>query len=443
MKKSYLIIGLTIILIMLLILVFYDKKVILVESNKLILHENTTKKIEVLSNFSVNFNSNDTSIATVDKNGNVLGIKKGNTKIVISALGADSYYVDVIVKEKNTLEVVDIKVEANNEIVGKYIKISDSLKFELSFNREFKLDENPIIKLDNEELDYLKTSNQDTIRVVKEIEKEAKELKVLLDDEIIYTYELPKFDNEIPSCNLKEEDGKIVITGIDNNEIKDYAITQSDNFTYSSDQSIEYGNSYGTWYGYVRDEANNVGKCKIDIENKEVVIIPSEITIVGDSRMEGLCSYSWYKSDGGTCVAKSSMGYSWLNSTAAPQVTSLSLNKRKYIATNLGVNDLGRIDSYIKKYQDLALGDWKDSMIFLISVNPTDGKDANLNSQINSFNDKLKWALAGYNNVTYCDVASYLNKNGFQTSDGTHYKQSTSKVIYEQIKKCIYDYYNP
>ena len=143
---------------------------------------------------------------------------------------------------------------------------------------------------------------------------------------------------------------------------------------------------------------------------------PGNITIVGDSRMVGLCSYKWYKNDNGTCIAKVSMGYSWLVSTAIPEV--------------------------LKKYKELATGSWKNSNIFLLSINPTKGGYDNLNNDIDSFNSKLKSFAKSYDNVIYCDSVNYLRNNGFGSSDGLHYNEDTSKIIYSQIKKCIYDFYN-
>ena len=171
-------------------------------------------------------------------------------------------------------------------------------------------------------------------------------------------------------------------------------------------------------------------------------IDPSNITIVGDSRMVGLCSYKWYKKDNGTCIAKVGEGYKWLINTALSEVSKVSSAKKKNIVLNLGVNDLGNADNYVKKYKELAKGDWKNSNIFLLSVNPTKGKYDNLNDRINTINSKYKSLAKEVKNITYCDSVTYLKNNGFGSSDGLHYNEDTSKIIYSQIKKCIYDFYN-
>ena len=192
----------------------------------------------------------------------------------------------------------------------------------------------------------------------------------------------------------------------------------------------------------VNNEVKDYVDIKIVKKEGSIDTNKNEITIVGDSRMVGLCSYKWYKNDKGTCIAKVSMGYKWLVETAIPEVNKLSNDKKKNIVLNLGVNDLGNINKYLSKYKELVTKTWKNYNIFLLSINPTKGKYDHLNSKINSFNSKIKAFANNYSNVTYCDSASFLKTNGFGTSDGLHYNEATSKIIYSQINKCIYDFYN-
>ena len=192
----------------------------------------------------------------------------------------------------------------------------------------------------------------------------------------------------------------------------------------------------------VNNEVKEFVDVKVIKQAGTIDVNKSEITIVGDSRMVGLCGYKWYKNDNGSCIAKVSMGYNWLVNTAIPSVNKLSNDKKKNIVLNLGVNDLGNINKYLSKYKELSTKTWKNYNIFLLSVNPTRGNYDHLNTKINSFNSKLKAFANNYNNVTYCDSASFLKSNGFGTSDGLHYNEGTSKIIYSQIYKCIHDYYN-
>ena len=168
---------------------------------------------------------------------------------------------------------------------------------------------------------------------------------------------------------------------------------------------------------------------KVNKKSGSQDVDPANITIVGDSRMVGLCSYKWYKNEKGTCIAKVSMGYKWLVDTAIPEVAKINATKKKNIVVNLGVNDLGYADKYVAKYKELAKGDWKGSNIFIVSVNPTKGKYNNLNSQIDTMNAKFKSLANSVNNITYCDTVTFLRNNGFTSSDGLHYNENTSKII--------------
>ena len=166
----------------------------------------------------------------------------------------------------------------------------------------------------------------------------------------------------------------------------------------------------------------------------------SNITIVGDSRMVGLCSYNWYKKEKGSCIAKTAIGYKWLVNVAIEEVSKLELNKKSNIVVNLGVNDLYNINNYIKKYKELVEGEWHDSRLIILSVNPTKGGYDKLNKEIDEFNYKISQLSNEYSNVSYCDTNSYLKGNGFNSRDGLHYDSETSKIIYDKIKECIINF---
>lgn len=100
----------------------------------------------------------------------------------------------------------------------------------------------------------------------------------------------------------------------------------------------------------------------------------------------------------------------------------------------MGVNDLYHPTSYINYINEKA-STWKNNgaSIYFVSVNPTDGSRSNLNSDIQTFNNKLKKGLS--QNVTYIDTNSYLTSSGFTTADGLHYNKNTYIKIYNYIKK--------
>ena len=98
----------------------------------------------------------------------------------------------------------------------------------------------------------------------------------------------------------------------------------------------------------------------------------------------------------------------------------------------MGVNDLYRAESYIS-YINGKASSWasKGAHTYFVSVNPTEGSYNHLNSDIDSFNQKLK---SGLSNVSYIDTNSYLKSNGFSTTDGLHYTSDTYNKIYSYIK---------
>ena len=162
----------------------------------------------------------------------------------------------------------------------------------------------------------------------------------------------------------------------------------------------------------------------------------SNLTIIGDSRMVGLCGYNFYKETNGTCIAKVGIGYNWLVTEAISEVNSLDFDKKEYIAVNLGVNDLYNINNYVTKYEELINTFWKDSKVILVSINPTKDVYNHLNKEIDEFNSKIK-ELNKYKNVIYCDTASILKNEGFLSNDGLHYEKETSKKIFNKILECM------
>lgn len=180
--------------------------------------------------------------------------------------------------------------------------------------------------------------------------------------------------------------------------------------------------------------------------------------IIGDSRTVGMCASitgDWTNcqfNNGGAFIngddiyiARGSMGYSWFNSTAVPAVNNiLSSNPGTTfnIYSLMGVNFLlSDIDKYIPTYNNLAQGDWKDHNLILVSVNPVDEQKeaqngySTKNSNIITFNTKLKNGTSGINNIKYCDTYNAI-KGNLDTSDGLHYTSSTYKNIYNSMKTC-------
>lgn len=155
---------------------------------------------------------------------------------------------------------------------------------------------------------------------------------------------------------------------------------------------------------------------------------------VGDSRTEGMrlaISPSNTK-----YIAKISMGYSWLSSTAGHQLKKyLKQNPDVSVVLAFGVNDLGNIQKYISYYKNL-IKNYPKTRFYVEAVNPVNEKleaahgYSVKNKQIKSFNKKMREAVG---KSRFINTFSYLKTKGFQTSDGVHYTSADYKDLYNYI----------
>ena len=200
------------------------------------------------------------------------------------------------------------------------------------------------------------------------------------------------------------------------------------------------------WVGnyYVGSDGARKTNCVVDGyrldstgKRTKITKFSGKYLIVGDSRVVGMDSAV---SDSKTkFIGKVSMGYSWLKSTAGPQVESyLAGNPKLTVVFAFGVNDLGNVNSYISYYKSLQKK-YPKAKFYYLSVNPVNESAAAANgyqvknSQIKAFNKKLKSAFGG----KYLNSYSYLTKNGFSTADGVHYTAATYQKLYKFIKSKI------
>ena len=149
---------------------------------------------------------------------------------------------------------------------------------------------------------------------------------------------------------------------------------------------------------------------------------------VGDSRfvnMNDVCEIS--KRDNLFMVAKVGEGYSWFSETALSQIkriVSSGLYSKWKLIICLGINDLGSLEKYLKKYEALKA----DYDITLVSVNPVNNYGTLSNEQIKKFNSSLEEL-----GLPYIDTFSMLMTTGYSTTDGLHYSGDTTKKIYNGI----------
>ncbi len=165
-----------------------------------------------------------------------------------------------------------------------------------------------------------------------------------------------------------------------------------------------------------------------DSETDSDSVTINKLIFIGDSRTVGMRNAV---GSNDIWSAESGKGLDWMKSTGVPKAESY-VSDGSAIIILMGVNDLYKIDSYIS-YINGKASDWvnKGAAVYFVSVLPTNGSYDQLNSEINSFNNKIKKNLKS---VKFIDTNSYLKSNGFKTVDGLHYDNATYKKIYNHIK---------
>lgn len=170
--------------------------------------------------------------------------------------------------------------------------------------------------------------------------------------------------------------------------------------------------------------------------------VEGKVIFIGDSRTVGMCQ-SVQISDNEDCsIAEVGKGYQWLTSADITNKLDAKLKKNpnSYVVINLGVNDPGSSNNYIKYYNDL-ITKYPEIHLVVVSVTPIDDEKAKANnyiitdSNVTSFNETIKNGI-DRNKISYCDVYSKI-KNNFETVDGIHYKSNTYNTIYTEIKNCL------
>ena len=192
------------------------------------------------------------------------------------------------------------------------------------------------------------------------------------------------------------------------------------------------------------ENALNIIKSAQDTKNIETKEISDNFIFIGDSRTvayKDIVDISNY--DFITFIAKESKGYEWFATEGLKKLENrLHTTDLKYnIVLNLGVNDLNNISKYSSLYNQLS-NKYPQHNFFVVSVNPGDeakmksnGYNYTTNAKIEDFNNNLKNSLN--ENITYIDTYSKLIKEGFNTTDGLHYSQNTSKYILDFVSNFI------
>ena len=166
---------------------------------------------------------------------------------------------------------------------------------------------------------------------------------------------------------------------------------------------------------------------------------------IGDSRTVIMCGYVDL-AEGEDCeIALSGSEIIWFEETAIPALKAkLADNPKVNVVIMMGTNDVlmgdERRSTYASLYNDL-ISQYKDTNFVIVSVTQVDdgiiavSRKSLFNSDIREFNDAIK---SGLNDKSvYCDVYSDIDGKVVTASDGIHYEEETSKLIYDSIHKCL------
>ncbi len=180
-----------------------------------------------------------------------------------------------------------------------------------------------------------------------------------------------------------------------------------------------------------------------------------ETLFIGDSRTKGMLLSGVIRED--NSVYGVGYGYNWLigkgefspNNTNALNGAIDDLKNKMVegqfynIVIWLGVNDYTYVDAntYFEKYKELALNDWNNHNIYIVSVGPVkeNSKTNVSNIGIDNFNNSLKELTANttLDNLNFIDLN--LNENSIKNYDtvGLHYGPSDYQNIFNTLIKTI------
>lgn len=169
---------------------------------------------------------------------------------------------------------------------------------------------------------------------------------------------------------------------------------------------------------------------------KPTTNLKTAYVFIGDSRFEGMRQAAHMSIVPDVYViAKSSKGYTWLMSSAIPQLALLeqTTDYDKYIVIcNLGINDLGNLNKYISAIPELQA---YATELYWVAINPTiDSKTRVKCRSIENFNNTLKLYFPY---VTWIDTYTYLLTDGFNSADGLHYDSATYNKLYYYIMSYV------
>ena len=161
--------------------------------------------------------------------------------------------------------------------------------------------------------------------------------------------------------------------------------------------------------------------------------ISGDVIFVGDSRFVGMSTAVRFDD---LYIAQVAIGFDWFRDTAIAEIDKAAVPGAK-VVINMGVNDLENAGRYAELINE-NMDRWTAAglIIYYMSVNPViDGKSYATNELVEKFNTKMQETLDP--RVYWIDTYTPLTESGIQSPDGVHYRDETSRLIYEYCKKAL------
>lgn len=195
-------------------------------------------------------------------------------------------------------------------------------------------------------------------------------------------------------------------------------------FSYTDTGTVSGKTYYYRIRAYVRNQGNVVYS---ELSDPAEAVMRKTI-MIGDSRTDMMKDV--VENDNITWICEVGMGYKWLRDTALKTLQE-QMKGNEDIFVWLGVNDVYNISNYISLLNE-EIPKWKaqGADVYIVAVGQVTKDPYVTNEEIEDFNARMKKEVAG---AKYADLYSYLKKQGYKTTDGTHYDNETTWKIYRSV----------
>ena len=187
-----------------------------------------------------------------------------------------------------------------------------------------------------------------------------------------------------------------------------------------------------TYYYKIRAYVKNQGNVVCSESSDSAKAVQRTTIMIGDSRTDMMKDV--VENDKITWICEVGMGYKWLRDTALKELQE-QMKGNEDIFIWLGVNDVYNISNYISLLNE-EVPKWKakGANVYIVAVGQVTKDPYVTNEEIEEFNSRMKNEV---DNVKYLDLYSYLKKNGYRTTDGTHYDNETTWKIYRYLMSFV------